>query len=153
MAVEAQNFKIVKITPPAAIVDNAAYTTTEVDTLGYDYATVVLHIGATDIAMAVCKLQESDTSGSGFTDLTAGDTDGDTDSDGNAATLPTATDDDGFVLWEVDCRQTKRYLDLSITAGDGTAGTFATAFVLLWRGNETPVTAAQRGALNIMRPT
>ena len=79
------------------------------------------------------------------------DTDGDTDSDGNTATLPTATDDDGFVFFEVDLRGRKRYLDLSATAGDGAAGTFLCAWAELSRGSQTPVTAAERGALNIMR--
>ena len=151
MTVHAQNFKLVKVTPPQVIVDDAAWTTTEIDTLGFDYLTVVLHLGATDIAMAACALQSSNTSGSGFTTPALLDTDGDTDADGNAATLPTATDDNGFVIWEVDLRGRDRYWDLSITAGDGTNGTYATAFAMLTRGDETPTTAAERGALNVLR--
>ena len=138
MAVELQATKWLSVTPPAAIVDNAAYTTTEIDTNGFDYCVVVVYIGATDIAMAACKVQESDTSGSGFADVSGLDTDGDTNIAGGTATLPTATDDNKFILFEIDLRGRKRYLDLSITAGNGTAGTFATAFAVLCRGNTSP---------------
>ncbi len=151
MAHPYQGCKIVKITPPAAIVDNSAITTTEVDTKGYDYAQFFLHLGATDIAMTVCKLQESATSGSGMADFDSMDMDGDTDIDGNAATLPTATDDDKFWRWDVDLRGRQRYMDLSLTMGDGTAGGFAVAWVVLWRGNNTPTTSAECGCENILR--
>ena len=49
--IHAQNVKYVSITPPAAIVDDGSYTTAEVDTIGFDYATVVVYLGASDIAM------------------------------------------------------------------------------------------------------
>lgn len=153
MANELQATKWVSVTPPAAIVDNAAYTTTEIDTLGFDYCTVAVYIGATDIAMAACKVQESDTSGSGFADIDLLDTDGDISASGTAATLPTATDDNKFVLFEIDLRGRKRYLDLSITAGDGTSGTFAAAFAILSRGSTSPgnVTADRGDVADVMR--
>ena len=151
MAVQMQNTKFVSITPPAAIVDNAAYTTTEIDTLGFDYCTVVLYLGATDIAMAACKITESDVTASGHADVTGLDTDGDTNIDGDAATLPTATDDNKFCLFEIDLRGRKRFLDLSISAGNGTAGTYAAAFAILSRAKDTPVTIAERGAFEILR--
>jgi hypothetical protein len=37
------------------------------------------------------------------------------------------------------------------TCGDGTAGTFATAFALLSRAKDTPVTATERNFGNILR--
>lgn len=151
MAVAVQNTKYINVTPPAAIVDNAAFTTTEVDTLGFDYATFVVSLGATDIAMAALKVQESDTSGSGFADISGLDTDGDTDTDGNTSTLPTATDDNDIFVFEVDLRGRKRYLDISATAGDGTNGTYASILCILSRAEETPVTATQRGANTILR--
>jgi len=149
--IHAQNTKVVAITPPAAIVDNAAFTTAELDTAGFEYAQIYVQLGATDIAMAALKVTESDTAGSGHTDVAGLDTDGDTDIDGNAATLPTATDDDGFVIFDIDLRGRKRYLDLSATAGDGAAGTFMSAFALLSRADNTPTTSAERGALNVLR--
>ena len=60
----AQCTKFVSITPPAAIVDNASYTTGSIDTQGYEYLEVFVFLGATDIAMTALKLQESDTDGS-----------------------------------------------------------------------------------------
>ena len=153
MANDLQATKFLSVTPPAAIVDNAAYTTTEIDTNGFDYCTIAVYIGATDIAMAACKVQESDTSGSGFADVSGLDADGDTNTAGSAATLPTATDDNNFFLFEIDLRGRKRYLDLSITAGNGTAGTFAAAFAILSRGGTAPGnTTANRGdVLDVLR--
>ena len=66
-----QGVKIVSITPPAAIVDNASFTTAAVDTIGFGKVAIVFSLGATDIAMTALKLQESDDSGmSGATDIT-----------------------------------------------------------------------------------
>ncbi|MGB0973235.1 MAG: hypothetical protein ACPGVG_20115, partial [Mycobacterium sp.] len=55
--------KFVMVTAPAAIVDNASLTTAEIDTVGYDYARVLVILGATDIAMTALTVTESDTSG------------------------------------------------------------------------------------------
>ena len=76
MAHELQHSKFLRVISPVAIVDNTSWTTVEIDTLGYNYLTVVVNIGATDIAMAALKLQQSDTSGSGFADVTGLDSDG-----------------------------------------------------------------------------
>lgn len=146
-----QNFKLVNVTPPAAIKDNAAFTTNEIDTAGFDYCTIICSLGATDIAMAALKVQESDTSGSGFADVDGLDANGDTNTDGSAATLPTATDDDGMFVFQIDMRGRKRYLDVSATAGDGTNGTFMSAVAILTRGSNTPVTATEMNVLDILR--
>ena len=58
--IPAQSVKYVSVTPPAAIVDNASYTTAEIDTYGWDYAKIVCYVGATDIAMTALKVQEAD---------------------------------------------------------------------------------------------
>lgn len=135
--VEDQNIKIVGITPPAAIVDNAAYTTASIDTKGWDHALVVCYFGAMDIAMATLKLQESDDD-STYTDVTGGNF-------SSAGTLPSATADNTFVGWSVDLRGKKRYLDVSATGGDGTSGTYMAAFVILTRGATSPSSATGRG--------
>lgn len=147
----AQCYKVVSVTPPAAIVDNAAYTTAEIDTLGYDYATVIAYLGATDIAMAALSVTESDASGSGHAAVTGLVYGTSTDIDGNTSSLPAADDDNGFFAFEIDLRSRKRYLDVSATAGDGTAGTFLTVFALLWRGDEQLQDAASRGFSAILR--
>ena len=149
--IHAQRTKLVSITPPAAIKDNGAYTTAELDTLGFDYATIIVYLGATDVPMTALKVQESDVSGSGMADVTGliyGTSNG---IGGSASVLPSAGDDNKFFVFDIDLRGRKRYLDLGMTAGDGTAGTFAAAFAILSRADETPETAAQRGAADVLR--
>lgn len=145
-----QNTKIVSVTPPAAIYDNTSPTTASIDTQGWDYLQVFVYLGATDIAMAALKLQESDTDGS-YADVTGLVYGTSTGINGSASTLPSATDDNKFFLFEVDLRGRKRYFDLVATAGDGTAGTYFAAWAVLSRGKDFPVTAAERGAANILR--
>jgi hypothetical protein len=148
--IHAQNTKWVSVTPPAAIVDNASLTTASIDTLGYEYLEVFVYLGATDIAMTALKLQESDTDGS-YADVTGLVYGTSVSIAGTTAALPTATDDNKCFKFEVDLRGRKRYFDLVATCGDGSTGTFATAFALLSRATDTPVTAAERGFGNIVR--
>lgn len=131
-----QNIKYVPITPPGAIVDNTAFTTTEVDTRGWRKMRVYVQLGATDIAIAAFKLTHSDSSGSGHEDITGATYAGD---------LPTATDDNKTFVIEIDLRGKKRYVDLTLTAGDGSTGTYAVAFALLSDPEESPNSAAERG--------
>lgn len=150
--IHAQNCKVVKITPPAAIVDNAAYTTTELDTLGWDYVQIFVHLGATDIAIATLQVTESNTSGSGHAAVTGLVWGTSNNIAGSTSTIPSATDDNKFFLFEIDMRKgRKRYLDLNATAGNGTAGTYLTAWAVLWRGENSPVTASERGCQEILR--
>lgn len=134
-----QTVKRVPVIPPVAILDNGSYTTLVIDTLGFAYAVVLVMLGATDIAMAALKLQESDQSGAGFVDVAGA----------NFAvngTLPSATDDNTIVAIRVDCRGgRKRYLKLVATNGDGAVGTFATAWAELSLGSIVPSSAAERG--------
>jgi hypothetical protein len=144
--------KFVQVIAPAAIVDNASWTTNEIDTLGYNYATVIFNLGATDIAMAALKLQESDTTGSGFADITGADIDaGATDIDGTATALPSATDDNNLVVIQVDLRGRKRFLDLVATAGDGAAGSFASAVCVLSQADVAPESVAGAGCETLVR--
>ena len=149
--IPAQSVKYVSVTPPAAIVDNASYTTAEIDTYGWDYAKIVCYVGATDIAMTALKVQESDSSGSGHADVTGLVYGTSSDVGGSTSTLPSATDDNKFFVFNIDLKQRKRYLDLVATAGDGSAGTFMSAHCELSRGAEAPNTAAAAGAGNILR--
>lgn len=143
--------KFVQVTPPAAIVDDASFTTAAIDTAGYHYATVIFSIGATDIAMAALKLQESDASGSGYTDIAGSDLSSATDIDGNATALPSATDDNNLVVWQVDLRGRKRYLDLVATAGNGSTGTFGSAICILSRGDVAPESVLAAGCETLIR--
>jgi hypothetical protein len=131
------NQKIVAVTPPGAIVDNAAFTTAAIDTLGFVQLKIIVLFGAMDIAVAAMKLQESDDSGmSGATDISGADFTG---------AYPSATADNTMYAFHVDLRGKKRYIDLSLTGGDGTAGTYATVIAVLSRAQECPNTAAERG--------
>lgn len=148
--VPAQDNKIVGITPPAAIIDDASLTTASIDTKGYDYAEVYLYLGATDIALTALKVQESDTDGSyaDVTGLVYGTSNG---IGGSASALPSATGDNAFYKFEIDLRDRKRYLDLVATVGDGSTGAFATAFVVLSRAKIKPNTAAEAGCAEVLR--
>lgn len=142
MSVATYNQEFQQVTLAAAIVDNASFPTVVIDTDGVNFVTILVMLGATDIAMTALKLQESDSSGSGFTDVDGYDfaTDG---------TLPTALDDGGIFAFDVDCRgDRKRYLDVVATAGDGTAGTFASIVAIKARKVESPTTAAERGLVS-----
>lgn len=147
-----QNFKFVSITPPAAIVDNAAYTTAAVDTLGYDHAILFAYLGATDVAMAGLKVQESDASNMGsaadVTGLVVGTS---TNIAGSTSALPSDGDDNKVMRFDVDLKGRKRYLDIVATAGDGSAGTFLTAWALLFSGEISPTSAADCGCDEILR--
>ena len=148
--IHSQANKFVSVTPPAAIVDNGDYTTAEIDTLGFDYCTIYCYLGATDIAMTKLEVHEGDTSGS-HTQVSSLVYGSSNDIAGSTSALPTADDDNKCFIFDIDLRNRKRYLDVDATAGNGSAGTFATIFAILSRADEGPVTAADRGAGNIVR--
>lgn len=141
-----QNLKFVQVTAPVAINDNTAYTTGTIDTLGFDEMMIEIAFGAMDIAVAALKLQESDDSGmSGAADITGADF------SVSPATLPSATDDNHFYGIHVKCGGgRKRYLDLSFTAGDGVAGTYASVNAILAKGETEPSTASTRGFTQLL---
>jgi hypothetical protein len=134
--IPSQNMKIVNVTPPGAIIDDAAVVTAAIDTLGFDYADVYVILGATDVAVAALKLTESDQAGSGYTDVEGGDF---------AGNLPGATDDNKIFGWHVDLKGKKRYLDVVATGGNGTTGAYITVIAILSRAKQSPNTAAKRG--------
>ncbi|HEY8562799.1 MAG TPA: hypothetical protein VIL74_20645 [Pyrinomonadaceae bacterium] len=133
-----QNLKFVNVTPPAAIVDNAAVTTGAVDVKGWSKACFVVQLGALDIAITAMKLRESDDNSS-YSDISGADF------SVSPLTLPSATDDNKLFAIFVDLRGRKRYLDLSLTCGDGAAGTFVSVMAILDGGAEHPNTATERG--------
>ena len=148
--IAAQNSKWVPITNPAAIANNTSPTTTSIDTAGYDYLEVFVYIGATDIALTALKLQESDTDGS-YADVTGLVYGTSAAISGTTSTLPSATDDNKCFKFEVDLRGRKRYFDLVVTVGNGSTGAYVTAFGLLSRATDFPVSASERGFGNIVR--
>ena len=137
---DALNQKVVAITNPVAIVDNASWTTNEIDTKGFRFLSIYVMLGALDIAIAALKATESNTSGSGHTDI-AETVYGGT---GNPS-LPSATADNNIYAIHMDLRGRKRYIDLVLTGGDGAAGSFATAWGVLSRAEQLPNSASARG--------
>ncbi|HEY0101366.1 MAG TPA: hypothetical protein VGB76_20750 [Pyrinomonadaceae bacterium] len=132
--------KVVAVTNPGAIVDNAAFTTATIDTLGFRFVTIIVLFGALDIALAALKLREGDAAD--MSDAT--DVEG-ADFSVAPATLPAATDDNKLVAIHVNLNGRKRYLDLTMTGGDGAAGTYASVTAILSRASEAPDTAEKRG--------
>lgn len=151
MSVEAQNVKVIRVTDPAAIVDNASWTTQEIDTQGFEYCQIYAYVGATDIAHVALKVQESSVSGSGFADITGLVFGTSTNTDDATSTLPSSTDDNKFFCFDIDLRGRQRFLDLVATAGNGAAGTFMVAWAVLSRAGETPMSASERGCSQILR--
>jgi hypothetical protein len=141
-----KNCKLVTITPPAAIVNNGSYTTAEIDTKGFRHMRIIAHLGATDIAMTALKATESDSSGANHADVTGAVFGTSTDIAGNTSALPSATDDNKFFVIDLDLRGRKRYIDVTATAGNGSAGTFLTIWAELYRGEATPVSLTNLGA-------
>jgi hypothetical protein len=135
-----QAIKTVWITKPGAIVDDAAFTTDTIDTKGFRSARIVVGLGALDIALAAMKLQQSDASNM----ASASDVSG-ADFSVLPLTLPSATDDNKLYAIHVDLKGKKRYLDLTLTGGDGANGTYATAWVDLYDAEEYPNSAEERG--------
>ena len=98
----------IMVSPQSATDPTESY----VDTLGFDSALVLISLGATGASgISALKLQESDASGSGYTDIV--DFDGDatyTDIEGSTLALPGAGNDDEVWVVHIDLRGRKRYL-------------------------------------------
>lgn len=146
-----QDIKVVSITPPAVISDNATLTTGEIDTRGWDHLDIFVYEGATDIAMAALSITESDTSGSGHANITGLVWGTSTNIDGTTSALPSATDDNLFQLGQIDLRGRKRYIDVTATTGDGVAGTYIAIFGILRRANVSPTSASEMGCNEVLR--
>jgi len=135
-------------------VDNAAFAFAELDTLGYDYAVIVISLGNVPANMGGCLLTESDTSGSGHATISGTTIGTDTDIDGSATTLPTAAAGDGDqIVYFVDLTNgtRKRYIDATITAGNGSGtATECSAIAILGRGKIGKDAAADYDAEIIM---
>jgi hypothetical protein len=142
-----QQCKFQHFIAPGVIKDNAAFTIVSVDTAGWDYLTIVFQIGATDIAMAALMLKEADAD-SAHAEIVATDFSDTTqlDIDGAALGLPAADADNTLRVVHLDLRKRKRYINASVTAGDGSAGTYLSALAILSRGEIGPRTSAGQGA-------
>lgn len=139
------------VIPPTDLVDNAAFTEIEIDTKGFDYCTCYAMIGASDIAMAGLKMQQSDATGADQVDITGLVWGTSLNTLGATSTLPSATDDGLIFGFDIDLRGIKRYLTCVATAGDGATGSHCTVLALLSRAEDGPATAALRGCKEMLR--
>lgn len=132
--------KYVAVTPPAAIVDNAAFVTAAIDTKGFAWLTILVIFGAIDIAPASASIRQSDASNmSSPSNIAVGGTD---------FALATATDSDNlFHVFEINLLGKKRYIDFEITGGDGAAGSYISVVGILSRGAEAPDSVSERGVV------
>lgn len=146
-----QATKIVNAVRPGAIIDDAAITGQVIDTLGFNYCTIVFQMGATDIAMSALKLTECASSGGSYDDVSGAVFGTSENIAGTTSALPTATDDNNLFILEIDCRKRQRYLKPAGTFGNGTSGGFLAATAFLSQGSISPVTAAERGVSQIVR--
>lgn len=138
--INAAKAKYVAITPPGAIVDNAAFTTAAVDCKGFGWLTIVVQFGALDIAPASASIRHSDASNMGSPATIA--------TGGTDFALATASDSDNlFHVFEINLLGKKRYVDFEITGGDGSQGTYLSVLAILTRGAEAPDSVSERGVV------
>lgn len=130
--IDLQNCKIVRMIDPIDTT-GATATDTEVDTIGWDYLTVIAVTGNVAANMTALKLQESDASGSGEADIS-----------GAAFSNPAASGGDNTRrVCHIDLRKRKRYISTVATGGAG--ATLISVIGILSRGEKTPTSATERG--------
>lgn len=146
--IHSQNDRVVAELPSAAVGSTATATLT-VDTLGYDYCSlsVMRASNASTTFANVLKIEESDLSGSGYSDVkefVAGGTGGFTVPAISAAGTALTS----VVKLDVDTKARKRYLKVSYTPGVS-----ATVAITgrLSRGEVFPSTASEAGVLGWVR--
>jgi len=140
-----QQCKFVKVIQPTSIKDNTSWTTAEVDTKGWDYATLVFMVGDSDIAMASLAVTQANVSATSHANVTGLIVGTSYTSAGAASTLPAAGSDGYLWIFHMDLKNMMRYIDLTAVAGNGTTGTYAAALLILYRGAIGPDTAAEMG--------
>lgn len=146
--IHAQNHKVAAELPTAAVGATATATLT-IDTLGYDHASinVVRASNASTVFANVIKVEESDESGSGYSNVTAL-VGGGVGGFSIPAIAAGATGSAAVLKLDVDTRAKKRYLKVSYTPG----ATATVAIVArLGRAEEAPVTASDSGVIGLVK--
>lgn len=132
MAIDLQNAKFVLSLAPISVNGTAA-TTTEIDTLGYDYLTLVVQTGSLGATMDELSITESDTAGSGHAAVTGG-----------TWTDPVGTTDNNKIYAAfIDLRKRKRYIKL--VADPGASASLVSSVGILTRAEVSPTSATERG--------
>ena len=136
-------FDKVLATLPTAAVGATATSTLTIDRLGYDHVSVsaIRASNASTVFASVLKVEESDASGSGYSDVTAlvgGGTGG--------FSIPAVTDTDAaaIVKLDIDARAKKRYLRVSMTPG---ASATLAIVASLSKAEVAPSTVGEKGVI------
>jgi hypothetical protein len=147
-----QNEKIINMCTDMTV-DNTSFTTTEIDTAGYAYLQIVCAFGNVPANMAALAVTESDTTGSNHANVTGLIVGTSNTIAGATSSLPAASGGDGGVwIFDIDLRGRKRFIDLTATAGNGSATpTEMCALAILSRAQVSCETATERGAAQILR--
>ena len=142
----AQNDKVLATLPTAAVGATATSTLT-IDRLGYDHVSVsaIRASNASTVFASVLKVEESDSSGSGYSDVTALVGGG---SGGFSIPAVSDTNSAAIVKMDIDARAKKRYLRVSMTPGaSATLGIVAH----LSKAEEAPVSASEAGVIGLVK--
>lgn len=146
--IQAQNLFYNVALAPTSFTNGATATSGLIDTLGYHYASIAIQTSTADSTShgpTTLALQEADvTNASSFVNVatfTGGGTGGFT-----IPLPPTATSNEPYVLWNVDCRRRKRYL--RVLYSPQTTQT-VTVLALLFRADASPVGDILASAQNI----
>jgi hypothetical protein len=122
-----------------------------VDSSDHRHALVLVHLGATDIAMSSLAVYAGPAAASGASDATYAKITG---AELTGAALPQADDDNKTFAFSIDLRAISNpFLALDAVCGNGTSGTYVTAEVLLGRSKEELVSATDRGFASLVEVT
>ena len=127
--ISAQNTKFAELIIPQSVASTATATAT-VSCVGFNYASVTLHIGAITTTDSTLTLTEGD--GTTFA----------THADLSMTTAAGNTSTGQYYAWHLDLRKRKKNLKITYTPG---ATRLAEATCLLTMAQESPDTATERG--------
>lgn len=127
------NINVKPVIAPVTVSDNTAQVGTAVDALGFDSVTYVIQTGTLADADATFTtlLQESDSSGSGYTDVA------DVDLIGTEALASFVFSDDGK-CFKLGYKGAKRYTKLTITPAANASGAPLSAIAILGHPKSAP---------------
>lgn len=147
----AQDIRFFQVVPPQILVNGNSWAPAEIDTLGYDYCTIIVQLGVIGADMAALRVTHSHDAGQNHAAIAAA-TLGNAaclNIDGDASAIPVNADDNTFQVFEFDMRYYRRYLQLVATAG--AANSYLSAIAILSRGKTKPVTMADAGVNELIR--
>ena len=144
--IHSQNHKVVADVPAAAV-GSTATAQLVIDTIGYDHAsiTVLRASNASTVFANAVKVEESDASGSNYSDVTAlvgGGT------GGFSIPAVSATGSVSVLKIDVDTKAKKRYLRVNYTPG---ASANVAIVARLGRAEVSPENASQAGVIGLVR--